>query len=177
MGLESEPRILFGCREIEATVSRLADEIRGDYHDKHPILIGVLKGSFVFLADLIRQLDFPLEVEFIRLASYGKGKESSGKVKVVQGLGAEVKGRHVLIIEVMFDPGLTATFLLDYLHRKKPASVKVCALTSKPSRQKLPVTISYLGFAVPDKFIVGYGLDCDEKFRNLPNICFLEGDD
>ncbi len=177
MGLESEPRILFGCREIEATVSRLAAEIRRDYCDKYPVLVGVLKGSFVFLADLIRQLDFPLEVEFIRLASYGKSKESSGKVRVVQGLGSEVKGRHVLIIEDIVDTGLTAAFLLDYLRRKKPASVKVCALTSKSARRKLPVTISYLGFAVPDKFIVGYGLDCDEKFRNLPDICFLEGDD
>lgn len=177
MGLEFKPEVLFGCREIEAAVSRLAAEIRRDYCGKYPILVGVLKGSFVFLADLIRQLDFPLEVEFIRLASYVSGKESSGKVRVVQGLRAEVKGRHILVIEDIVDTGLTAAFLLDYLYRRKPASVKVCALTSKPSRQKLPVTIDYLGFAVPDKFIVGYGLDCDEKFRNLPDLCFVEGDD
>ncbi len=177
MGLKPKPQVLFGRKEIEAAVSRLAAEIRGDYHDKHPVLIGVLKGAFVFLADLVRQLDFPLEVEFIRLSSYGKGKESSGKVKVVQGLGSNVKGRHVLIIEDIVDSGLTTTFLIDYLGKKKPVSIRVCALTSKPSRQKLPVTIGYLGFTVPDKFIVGYGLDSGEEFRNLPNICFIGGDE
>ncbi len=177
MGLKPKPQVLFGRKEIEAAVSRLAAEIRGDYHDKHPVLIGVLKGAFVFLADLVRQLDFPLEVEFIRLSSYGKGKESSGKVKVVQGLGSNVKGRHVLIIEDIVDSGLTATFLIDYLRKKKPVSIRVCALTSKPSRQKLPVTISYLGFTVPDKFLVGYGLDSGEEFRNLPDICFIGGDE
>ena len=176
MGLKPKPQVLFGRKEIEAAVSRLAAEIRGDYHDKHPVLIGVLKGAFVFLADLVRQLDFPLEVEFIRLSSYGKGKESSGKVKVVQGLGSNVKGRHVLIIEDIVDSGLTTTFLIDYLVKKKPASVRVCSLTSKPSRQKLPVTISYLGCTVPDKFLVGYGLDSGEEFRNRPNICFIGGD-
>ena len=150
MGLESKPQVLFGCREIEAAVSRLAAEIRRDYYNKYPILMGVLKGSFVFLADLIRRLDFPLEVEFIRLFSYSKGKESSGKVRVVQGLCSEVKGRHVLIIEDIVDTGLTTTFLLDYLRRKKPSSIRVCALTSKPSRRKFPVTISYLGFTVPN---------------------------
>lgn len=175
MGLKPKPQVLFGRQEIEAAVSRLAAEIRSDYHDKHPVLIGVLKGAFIFLADLVRLLDFPLEVEFIRLSSYGKGRESSGKVKVVQGLGSEVLGRHVLIIEDIVDSGLTATFLIDYLRKKKPASIRVCALTSKPSRQKLPVTISYLGFTVPDKFLVGYGLDSDEEFRNLPDICFIGG--
>jgi hypoxanthine phosphoribosyltransferase len=176
MGSKPKPQVLFGRKEIEAAVSRLAAEIRGDYHDKHPVLIGVLKGAFIFLADLVRLLDFPLEVEFIRLSSYGKGQESSGKVKVVQGLGSEVLGRHVLIIEDIVDSGLTTTVLIDYLRKKKPASIRVCALTSKPSRQKLPVTISYLGFTVPDKFLVGYGLDSDEEFRNLPDICFIGGD-
>ncbi len=176
MGIKPEPKVLFGRKEIEAAVSRLAAEITSDYHDKHPVLIGVLKGAFIFLADLVRQLDFPLEVEFIRLASYGKGRESSGKVKVVQGLGSEVLGRHVLIIEDIVDSGLTTTFLIDYLRKKNPSSIKVCSLTSKPSRQKLPVTISYLGFTVPDKFLVGYGLDSAEEFRNLPDICFIGGD-
>lgn len=176
MGIKPEPKVLFDRKEIEAAVSRLAAEITSDYHDKRPVLIGVLKGAFIFLADLVRQLDFPLEVEFIRLSSYGKGKESSGTVKVVQGLGGSVQGRHVLIIEDIVDSGLTATFLLDYLRKKEPASIRVCALTSKPSRQKSPVTISYLGFTVPDKFLVGYGLDSDEEFRNLPDICFIGGD-
>jgi len=169
-----QPHILFAREEIEATVKKLADEIRQDYHTKHPILIGVLKGSFMFMADLIRLLDFPLEVEFIRLSSYGRGKETSGKIKVVQGLRSPIKGRDVLVIEDIVDTGLTIAFLLDYLKKKKPASLKLCALTDKPSRRQVPVTIDYLGFTVPNKFIVGYGLDWDEKFRNLPDICILE---
>lgn len=171
---QTKPRVLFSRQEIEATVSKLASEIRQDYQDKCPLLIGILKGSFVFMADLIRLLEFPLEVEFIRLSSYGRGKESSGKVKVVQGLRYSVKGRHVLVIEDIVDTGLTIAFLLDYLRKKGPASLKLCALTDKPSRRQIPVTIDYLGFTVPDKFIVGYGIDWDEKFRYLPDICFVE---
>jgi len=128
----------------------------------------------MFMADLIRFLNFPLEVEFIRLSSYGQGRETSGKVKVVQGLRSEVKGRDVLVIEDIVDTGLTIAFLLDYLGKKKPASLKLCALTDKPSRRQTPVTIDYLGFTGPNKFIVGYGLDWDEKFRYLPDICFVE---
>jgi hypoxanthine phosphoribosyltransferase len=175
MGSSAKPKVLISRREIEAAVNRLAAEIGKDYQDKNPILISILKGSFIFLADLIRHLDLPLEIEFVRLSSYGSGKESSGKIEMVQGLGAEVKGRHVLIIEDIIDTGLTTNFLLDYLKRKKLASVKVCALTSKPSRRKFPVNIDYLGFTVPDKFLVGYGLDYGERFRNLPDICFIDG--
>lgn len=174
MSSQAKPQILFNRQEIEARVRQLAAEIRSDYHDKHPVLIGVLKGAFVFLADLVRLLDLPLEVEFMRLASYGKGKESSGKIKVLQGLGSEVKGRHVLIIEDIVDTGLTTAFLIDYLRKKKLSSIRVCALTSNPSRRQTPVNIDYLGFTVPDKFVVGYGIDWDEKFRNLPDICFVE---
>ena len=174
--MNSQPKLqtLFTRQEIKATVSRLAAEIRTDYHDKHPLLIGILKGSFMFMADLIRLLDFPLEVEFIRLSSYGGGSQTSGKVEVVQGLGSPIKGRNVLVIEDIVDTGLTIAFLLDYLEKKKPASLKLCALTDKPSRRQTLVTIDYLGFTVPNKFLVGYGLDWDEKFRNLPDICFLE---
>ena len=174
MNSQPKPHILFTREEIEAAVKKLASEIRQDYYGKHPILIGILKGSFMLMADLIRRLDFPLEVEFIRLSSYGRGKETSGKIKVVQGLRSEVKGRDVLVIEDIVDTGLTIAFLLDYLQKKKPASLKLCALTDKPSRRQVPVTINYLGFTVPDKFLVGYGLDWDEKFRNLPDICILE---
>ncbi len=174
MSSQTKPQILFRRQEIEATVRKLAAEIRRDYQGKHPLLIGILKGSFVFMADLVRLLDFPLEVEFIRLSSYGRGKESSGKVKVVQGLHSQVSGREVLVIEDIVDTGLTAAFLMDYLRKKQPASVKLCALTDKPSRHQIPITIDYLGFTVPDKFIVGYGIDWDEKFRNLPDICFVE---
>ncbi|MDH5696161.1 MAG: hypoxanthine phosphoribosyltransferase [Dehalococcoidia bacterium] len=176
MGSQSKLGILFTSEEIEATVKKLAAEIRQDYLSKQPILIGVLKGSFMFMADLIRLLDFPLEVEFVRLSSYGGGRKSSGKIKVVQGLRSKIKGRDVLVIEDIVDTGLTTSFLLDYLDKKKPASLKLCALTDKPSRRQTPVTIDYLGFTVPDKFIVGYGLDWDERFRNLPDICVVENE-
>ena len=174
MSTEPEPRILFSHDEIAAAVKRLAAEIRQDYHGRYPILIGILKGSFMFMADLIRLLDFPLEVEFIRLSSYGRGKQSSGEIKVVQGLRSPIKGRDVLVIEDIVDTGLTIAFLLDYLRKKKPSSVRLCTLTDKPSRRQVPVTIDYLGFTIPDKFIVGYGIDWNEKFRYLPDICFVE---
>ena len=177
--MSSQPKLhlLFTRQEIEDTVNKLAVEIRKDYHGKYPLLIGVLKGSFMFRADLIRLLDFPLEVEFIRLSSYGRGKQSLGKIKVVQGLRSEVKGRDVLVVEDIVDTGFTTAFLLDYLRKRKPASLRLCALTDKPSRRQTPVTIDYLGFTVSNKFIVGYGLDWDEKFRNLPDIYVLESED
>ena len=176
MSSQPEPQVLLTRQEIEAAVTRLAAEIRRDYQGKYPLLIGVLKGSFVFLADLIRLLNFPLEVEFMRLSSYGRGMESSGKIKVVQGLRSSIKGRDVLVIEDIVDAGFTIAFLMDYLQQRKPASLKLCALTDKPSRRQTPVTIDYLGFTVPDKFIVGYGIDWDEKFRYLPEIGFVEVD-
>jgi hypoxanthine phosphoribosyltransferase len=160
--------------EIEATVKRLAAAISRDYRNKAPLIIGILKGSFVFLADLVRQLDFPLEVDFVRLSSYGRGQETSGRVSVVQGLRAAVRGRHVLVVEDIIDTGITLSYFMDYLKKKKPASLRLCALTDKPSRRRVPVKIDYLGRDVPDKFIVGYGIDCNEKYRNLPDICYLE---
>ena len=175
MSFETKLHILFTKQEIEATVGRLASEITRDYYDKYPLLIGILKGSFMFMADLVRLLDFPLEVEFIRLASYGRGRQSSGKIKVVQGLCSEVRGREVLVVEDIVDTGLTTSFLLAHLRRKKPASLKLCALIDKPSRRQVAVSIDYLGFTVPDKFLVGYGLDWDQKFRNLPDLFILEG--
>jgi hypoxanthine phosphoribosyltransferase len=177
--MDSQPKlhVLFDRQEIATTVSRLATEIRQDYHDKYPLLIGILKGSFMFLADLIRHLDFPLEIDFIGLASYGKGTQTSGKITVVQGLQSPIKSREVLVIEDIIDTGLTTSFCLDYLRRKNPASLKLCALTDKPSRRQVPVTIDYLGFTVPNKFLVGYGLDLNQKFRNLPDICFIEDED
>ena len=177
MSSQPEPHIFFRREEIEATVKRLAAEIKQDYQGKHPLLLGILKGSFMFMADLIRLLNFPLEVEFIRLSSYRGSRESSGRIKVVQGLRSPVKGRNVLVIEDIVDTGLTISFLLDYLWKRKPASLKLCALTDKPSRRQVPVTINYLGVTVPNKFIVGYGIDWDEQFRNLPDICVLEAKD
>ena len=126
------------------------------------------------MADLVRRLDFPLEVEFVRVSSYGSGQQTSGKVKIVQGLRCPVAGRDVLVVEDIIDTGLTVAFFLDYLKKKKPASLKLCALADKPSRRVKPVKIDYLGLTVPDRFLVGYGLDCDEKYRNLPDISYLE---
>ena len=174
MSAQAKPRILFSRVEIEAGVRRMAATLTKDYQDKNPLLIGILKGSFIFMADLIRFLDFPLEVDFIRLSGYGQGKQTSGKVKVVQGLRSSVKGRDVLVIEDIVDTGITIAFLFDYLQQKNPASLRLCSLTDKPSRRKIPVNIDYLGFIVPNKFVVGYGLDYDEKYRNLPDICAFE---
>jgi hypoxanthine phosphoribosyltransferase len=176
MNSQPKPQLLISRREIEATVKNLATEINRDYRDKNPLLIGILKGSFIFMADLIRLLDFPLEVDFVRLSSYGRGTESSGKVKVVQGISCQITGRDVLVVEDIVDTGHSLTFVLDYLQDKMPASLKLCVLADKPSRRQVPITIDYLGFTVPDKFLVGYGLDWDEKYRNLPDICVLSDD-
>jgi hypoxanthine phosphoribosyltransferase len=173
MVFQPQLKILISRDEIAKAVDRLAHEIKRDYQGKQPLLIGVLKGSFVFMADLIRQLDLSLELDFVRLSSYGAARESSGKVRVVQGVKTPVKGRDVLVIEDIVDTGITISFLLDYLKKKRPASLKLCVLTDKPSRRRVPIPIDYLGFTVPDKFIVGYGLDCDERFRNLSHICTL----
>ena len=174
MGSQPQLKILISRDEIAKAVARLAREIETDYRDKQLLLICVLKGSFVFTADLIRQLDLPLELDFIRLSSYGAARESSGKVRVVQGVKTPVKSRDALVIEDIVDTGITISFLLDYLKKKQPASLKLCTLTDKPSRRRVPVSIDYRGFTVPNKFIVGYGLDCDQRFRNLPDICVLE---
>jgi hypoxanthine phosphoribosyltransferase len=172
--MPSQPKVLISQDEIRQAVAKLASEIRQDYQGKQPLLIGILKGSFVFMADLIREIGLPVEVDFVKLSSYGSGTETSGKVKVVQGLKTKIKGRDVLIVEDIVDTGLTVSFLLDYLRKKKPASLKLCTLTDKPSRHKAPVAIDYLGFTVPDKFIVGYGIDWNEKFRHLRDICHLD---
>jgi hypoxanthine phosphoribosyltransferase len=174
MVFQPQLKLLISRDEIAKSMDRLACEIKKDYQGKQPLLIGVLKGSFVFMADLIRQLDLPLELDFVKLSSYGSARESSGKVRLIQGVKTPIKGRDVLVIEDIVDTGITTSFLLDYLRKKKPASLKLCALTNKPSRHKVPVSIDYLGFTVPDKFIVGYGIDCDEKFRNLPDIYAIE---
>jgi hypoxanthine phosphoribosyltransferase len=174
MVFQSQLKILISRDQIAKAVTRLACEINRDYQGKEPLLIGILKGSCVFVADLIRQLDLPLELDFIKLSSYGAARESSGKVRVVQGLQTRIKGRDVLVVEDIVDTGITTFFLLEYLKKKKPASLKLCTLTDKPSRRRVPVPIDYLGFTVPNKFIVGYGIDCDEKFRNLPDICVIE---
>jgi hypoxanthine phosphoribosyltransferase len=174
MVLQPQLKILISRDKIAKAVDRLAREISRDYQGRQPLLVGILKGSFVFMADLVRRLDLPLELDFVRLSSYGSAKESSGKVRASHGLQTRIKGRDVLVVEDIVDTGITVSFLLDYLMKKKPASLKFCALADKPSRRRVPVSIDYLGFAVPDKFVVGYGLDCDERFRNLPDIYVME---
>jgi hypoxanthine phosphoribosyltransferase len=174
MAFQPQLEILVSRDEIARTVDRLAGEVNRDYRDKEPLLIGVLKGSFVFMADLVRRLDLSLQLDFVRLSSYGTGAETSGKVRVVHGTRTRIEDRDVLVIEDIVDTGTTTSFLLEYLRKRKPASLKLCALTDKPSRHRVPVSIDYLGLTLPNKFVVGYGLDFGEKFRNLPDICALE---
>jgi len=171
--MPNEIKLLIKRRDIELEVAKLARAIRNDYLNKNPLLIGILKGSFIFMADLVREIDMPLEVDFIRLSSYGCGAESSGSIKVISRLNIPVKDRHILVVEDIIDTGLTTAYFLSYLKRKRPASVRLCALTEKPSRRKTDVKIDYLGFTVPDKFIVGYGIDWNERYRNLPDICYI----
>jgi hypoxanthine phosphoribosyltransferase len=167
-------KVLISKEEIEGKVDELADELRRDYQDKHPILIGILKGSFVFMSDLIRKLNIPVEIDFVMLSSYGSGKETSGKIKLLQRVKTPIRGRHVLVIEDIIDSGLTVRFLLNYLGRRKPSSLKLCTMFDKPSRRVVEIPIDYVGFTIPDAFVVGYGLDLDEKFRYLPDLCVLE---
>jgi hypoxanthine phosphoribosyltransferase len=169
-----KPRVIIPREEIARKVAELAAEIKKDYRGKNPLLIGILKGSFVFMSDLIRAMNIPVEIDFVRLSSYGAGKESSGKIKLIKDVETPIKDRHVLVVEDIVDRGLTVRFLLDYLSFRKPASVKLCALFDKPSRRKVEVPIDYVGFTVPDAFVVGYGLDFDEKFRYLPDLSVLE---
>jgi hypoxanthine phosphoribosyltransferase len=170
-------KTLFATSDIKAAVALLSEEISRDYADKNPILIGVLKGSFIFMADLVRMLDFALEIDFVNLSSYGDGTHSCGNVKMDRCYRTKLTGRHVLVVDDIVDTGLTLHFLFDHIQAEKPASLRLCALLDKPSRRKLPVKVDYLGFTIPDYFVVGYGLDCAQKYRNLPYLsCLEEGD-
>ena len=167
-------KVLVNREQIAEAVSRIAFEITRDYQKRQPLLICVLKGSFIFMADLVRQLKLDVETDFVQLTSYHSGKESSGKVTLTQDLQKSITGRDVLVIEDIVDTGLTISFLLEHLKKNRPASLKLCALTEKPSRRQVAVSIDYLGFTLPDKFVVGYGLDLDEKYRCLPDIYSVE---
>ncbi|MEA1959189.1 MAG: hypoxanthine phosphoribosyltransferase [Chloroflexota bacterium] len=169
-----KPKVLITKDEIALEVKRLAGEINRDYKGKRPLLLGILKGSFIFLADLVRSLDTPVEVDFVRLASYGSAKVSSGRVRMVHGLRSNVKGRDVILVDDIVDTGLALSYLVNYVKKRKPASVKLCALLNKPSRREIDIDIDYLGITIPDKFVVGYGLDCNEEYRHLPDICVVE---
>jgi hypoxanthine phosphoribosyltransferase len=165
---------LYTREQIQATIKRLAGEITHDYYGKNPLLVGILKGAFMFMADLVRALDFPLEIEFVRVSSYGKNKESSGKISVVQGLRTPMENRHVLVVEDIVDTGYSVKHVFESLSRKKPESIKICCLFDKHTRRQIDVPLDYVGLPVPDKFLVGYGLDWAEQYRNLPDICYLE---
>lgn len=169
--------VLLTRQQIEAAVARLAIDITGEYKDKNPLLLGVLKGSFIFMADLARCLDFPLEVDFVMLSSYKENTESCGEVSMDCRFASDLRDRHILVVEDIVDTGLSLHFLFDHIRAEKPSSLRLCALLDKPSRRKLPVQIDYLGFTVPNLFVVGYGLDCGEKYRNLPDIQWLEEKD
>ncbi len=162
--------------QIAETVQRLARQIEADYPDEMPLLVGVLKGSFIFMADLVREIQRELEIDFLRTSSYGSETVSSGKVKLHMGVTTPLKGRSVLVVEDIVDTGLTTAYATRYLRRRGASSVKVCAFLDKPSRRVVPVSPDYVGCTVPDKFLVGYGLDFDQRYRSLPDIYILTGD-
>jgi hypoxanthine phosphoribosyltransferase len=165
--------LLLSCEAIAARVNELAIQISHDYAEKDLLLVGVLKGAFVFLADLMRMLEIPVQIEFVRLASYGKGATSAGHVRVILDLEASIAGRHVLIVEDILDTGLTLGFLLERLRARQPASLKLCVLLSKRIERVYDITPDYKGFDVPDGFVVGYGIDYGERYRHLPAIYTL----
>lgn len=168
--------LLFDEMEIADAVKRLADQLDRDFRHRSPVLVGILKGSFIFLADLVRQIKTPLQgIEFMRLSSYDSGTVSSGKPEISLGLTLEaILGRDVVVIEDIVDTGITTLAALGYLQQHQPASMSVCALLDKPSRRRVLVEVEYVGLTVPDQFVVGYGLDYDQKYRQLPAIYVLE---
>ncbi len=162
-------------RQIRDAVRSLADRIREDYQGERPVLVGVLKGAFVLLADLIRELDMPLEVDFITVSSYGPRQVSGGQVQLLHDIATDVAGRHVLLVEDIVDSGLTLDRLRRHLLCRSPASLRVCALLARRSVvAALPEAVDYLGRAIPPGFVVGYGIDCGEDYRYLPDIWVLE---
>jgi hypoxanthine phosphoribosyltransferase len=172
--MDAPPAELFSARAIDARVKDLGQQIAADYAGKSLVLLCVLKGSFVFAADLARAIDLPLRVEFLGVRSYGDDTRSSGVVQITLDLARPIAGDHVLLVEDIVDTGLTLSYLREQLLARTPASVKVCALLHKPSRSIKPVDIDYLGFTVEDVFVVGYGLDHAERHRNLPYVGVLK---
>lgn len=173
--MNAAPRELLSSAVIHQRIVQLGAQITTDYAGKSLVLLCVLKGSFVFAADLARAIDLPVRVEFLGVRSYGDDTRSSGVVQITQDLTKPIAGDHLLIVEDIVDTGLTLSYLREQLLARTPATVKVCALLHKPSRSKTPVDIDYLGFTVDDVFVVGYGLDHAERYRNLPYVGVLEG--
>ena len=168
-------KIIIPKRELKKRVKELGAKISKDYAGKELILIGILKGSFIFLADLIRQIKIPHEVDFIAVASYGQEIEGSGAVRLIKDLNANIEGKNVIIIEDIVDTGLTLNFIRKNLLLRNPKSLEIVTLLDRKERRKVLVPIKYIGFVVPNEFVVGYGLDLGERYRNLPYIAKVEG--
>jgi hypoxanthine phosphoribosyltransferase len=154
-------------------VVELGAELSRDYDGRDPVLVSVLKGSIIFLADLVRAMEISLSVDLMEVSSYGASTESSGQVRILKDLSRPIEGREVVVVEDIIDTGLTLNYLLRYLREKGPASLRICCLLDKPARRLAPIEIAYRGFTIPDRFVIGYGLDYDEHYRNLPYIGVL----
>jgi hypoxanthine phosphoribosyltransferase len=171
---EIKPELLFPREAIGRRVKELAEQISRDYAGRELLLVGVLNGAFIFMADLIRGISIPCRVDFVRLSSYGCGSQSSGEVRITKDLETPITGRDVLIVEDIVDTGLTLSHLLNVLRERQPASIRVCAFLDKKERRRVPFTAEYVGYSIPDRFVVGYGLDYNENFRFLPDVCMLK---
>jgi hypoxanthine phosphoribosyltransferase len=171
--MSDQLKVIIKKDQLKKRIKKLADEISNDYEDKNPVLVGILKGSFIFMADLTRQLKIPHQIDFISVASYGSGKQASGVVKWLKDLSINIEGKHVIIVEDVIDSGLTLNYIRNNLLTRNPKSLQVVTLLDKKKRRKIEVPLKYAGFSIPDEFVVGYGLDYDEKYRNLPYIAQL----
>ena len=166
--------VLFSQQQLEERVDQIAQEITRDYAGKEIVLISVLRGSFVFMADLCRRIDLPCTIDFMSVSSYGSGTSSTGQVQITKDLSGDISGKHILVVEDILDSGNTLSYLLHVLSARHPASISLCTLLDKPERREKPIQADYVGFTVPNAFIVGYGLDYAEKYRNLPYIGVLK---
>lgn len=171
----AEAEVLFSREVIDRRVRELAGQISRDYAGREPLVVGILNGAFIFMADLIRALDVRCRVDFVRMTSYGEGSVSSGEVRIGKDLETPIAGRDVLIVEDIVDTGLTLSRLVEILRSRQPASLRVCAFLDKRGRRRVPFTADYVGFTIPDRFVVGYGLDYNEEFRFLPDVRVVEG--
>jgi hypoxanthine phosphoribosyltransferase len=167
-------KVLISEQELQQRIAELGAQISADYNDTNPLLICVLKGGYVFLADLTRALNIRHSVDFMAVSSYGAGTSSSGVVRILKDLDSDVSGRHILIVEDIIDTGRTLTYMLENLRVRQPASLRICTLLSKPSRREVDLTVDYVGFEIPNEFVIGYGLDFDEAYRNLRFIGVLK---
>lgn len=167
-------KILLSREVIAERVRELGEQISRDYQGKNLLVVGILKGALVFMADLVRQINIPVRLDFMVVSSYGSSSETSGVVRILKDLDMSVEGWHVLLVEDIIDTGLTLKYLRDNLLARGPESVKICALLDKPARRRVEVQADYCGFTIPDAFVVGYGLDYAEKYRNLPDLCVLK---